>query len=99
MKFTIENILGDKIRSRSSNEGPQQDAAIRQHLRDDDGAGEPSRPTSSSATQLLLARAPQPIASGARPPQACRKRKSLSDGEDDDNDMSGAGWLHGQRYL
>ena len=91
MKFTIESILGDKIRSRSSSERRQQvaeDDAIGRRLRDD----EPSRPTSSahaSATELLLARAPQPIASVARPPQDCRKRKSVSDGEDDDN-MSGA---------
>lgn len=89
MKFTIESILGDKIHSRSSGERRQQvagDDAIGR-LRDD----ERSRPTSSahaSATELLLARAPQPIASVARPPQDCRKR-NLSDGEEDDN-MSGA---------
>lgn len=93
MKFTIENILGDKICSRSSSERRQpvvEDDAVGRRLRDGEPSSRPTSTAHASATELLLARAPQPIAGDNRPPQDCRKRKSLSDGEDDDNDMSGA---------
>ena len=65
MMFTIERILGDKLRGRTS------PAAQRQN----------DEPAESSAAVVARERSREPAAAGED--EVCRKRKSMSDGEDE----------------
>ena len=80
MMFTIESILGDKLSKRSTRAAESQEHSSGEN---DDGG-----PRDAPAVEgTLRLRTPQPFAAG---PRSSRKRKSLSDGEDDeDNDISG----------
>ena len=68
MMFTIERILGDKLRGRTS------PAAQRQN----------DEPAESSAAVVARERSREPAAAGEDAVvEVCRKRKSMSDGEDE----------------
>ena len=83
MMFTIENILGDKVFKRSSTttrtESQKQDC-------DDERRDASPCAATGDETQTPRLRAPQRFAAS---PRSSRKRKSLSDGEDEDIDISG----------
>ena len=82
MMFTIESILGDKLSKRSTRAESQEHSSG-----ENDDGGPRDAPAAESAKGTLRLRTPQPFAAG---PRSSRKRKSLSDGEDDeDNDISG----------
>ena len=81
MMFTIENILGDKLSKRSTTRTESQ-----KHGGENDGEEPRDASATESAERTLRLRTPQPFAAG---PRSSLKRKSLSDGEEEDNDISG----------
>ena len=79
MMFTIESILGDKLSKRSTTRTEPQ----KHSSENDDGGLRADASATESAEPTLQLRTPQPRAAGSC---SSRKRKSLSDGEDEDND-------------